>query len=90
MYLNDIYNFPNNPFILNLELGYENYTVKPNNGSNIPLDGRSLSFMPIADYRFWENKFVVFCASLRTGISFDNIDVGVFNEGYELRFVVAP
>ena len=27
---------------------------------------------------------------LGTGVSIDNIDVGVFNEGYKLHFAVAP
>ena len=85
-YLNGIYRFSTNPLSVNLKLGYESYTIVLNNTFN----GRSLSLMPAANYHFLRNESVDSYVGLGTGVSIDNIDVGVFNEGYKLHFEVAP
>ena len=89
-YLNGIYRFPTNPLSVNLKLGYESYTIVLNNTSNSLFNGRSLSLMPTANYHFLRNESVDSYVGLGTGVSIDNIDVGVFNEGYKLHFAVAP
>lgn len=89
-YLNGIYRFPTNPLNVNLKLGYESYTIVLNNTSNSLFNGRSLSLMPTANYHFLRNESVDSYVGLGTGVSIDNIDVGVFNEGYKLHFAVAP
>lgn len=44
--------------------------------------------MLIVNYYFLWNEFVDFYVGLGIGVLIDNIDVGVFNEGYKLYFVV--
>ena len=46
--------------------------------------------MPAANCHFLRNESVDSYVGLGTGVSIDNIDVGVFNEGYKLHFAVAP
>ena len=41
-------------------------------------------------YTIVRNESVDSYVGLGTGVSIDNIDVGVFNEGYKLHFAVAP
>lgn len=89
-YLNGIYKFQTNPLTVNLKLGYESYTVVLNNTSNSPSNGRSLSLMPTVNYHFLQNEFVDSYVGVGTGVSIDNIDVGIFNEGHKYHFAVAP
>ncbi len=61
-----------------------------NQYANSPFNGRSLSLIPSLNYKFPMSEKSSFYAGLGAGISADNMDVGVFNEGCETHFVVAP
>lgn len=85
-YLNGIYRFQTSSLSINLKLGYESYTIVLSNTFN----GRSLSLIPTANYHFLRNGSVDSYAGLGTGVSVDNIDVAVFNEGHKFHFAVTP
>lgn len=90
-YANGIYNIDNNPFGINFKISYESYTIVMNKITKSPYNGRSLSVVPSLIYKFTtENKPVFFYAGVGSGLSVDNIEVGVFNKGYKIHFVAVP
>ena len=90
LYFNGTYNFSESPLNVKLRLSYESYTVVMNQYANSPFNGRSLSLIPSLNYNFPMSEKSSFYAGLGAGISADNTDSGVFNDGCEMHFVVAP
>ena len=90
IYFNGTRNFSESPLSVKLRLSYESYTVVMNQYANSPFNGRSLSLIPSLNYNFPMSEKSSFYAGLGAGISADNIDSGVFNDGCETHFVVAP
>ena len=90
IYFNGTRNFSESPLSVKLRLSYESYTVVMNQYANSPFNGRSLSLIPSLNYNIPMSEKSLFYAGLGAGISADNTDSGVFNEGCETHFVVAP
>ena len=89
-YANGIYNFTNSPLSAKLRLSYDSYTVVMNEYSNSPFNGRSLVILPSVNYNFPTSSKVEFYAGVGAGVSIDNMDRGVFNNGKKCHAVCAP
>lgn len=89
-YANGAYKFYNSPLRANLKLSYDSYTVVKKAQSGSPYNGRSLSLIPSVNYDFAISSNSVFYAGVGAGLSIDNLDKGVFNEGNQSHFVFAP
>ena len=90
LYVNGIYNFSNSPLSAKLRISFDNYTVVMNEYNNSADDGRSLVVLPSINYNFPKSSKVEFYAGLGAGITIDNMNRGVFNEGRKCCAVVAP
>lgn len=89
-YANGIYNFSNSPLSAKLRLSYDSYTVVMNEYSNSPFNGRSVVILPSINYNFPISSQVEFYAGAGVGITLDNMDRGVFNNGKKCHTVFAP
>lgn len=90
IYTNGIYNFSNSPLSAKLRLSYDSYTVVMNEYSNSPFNGRSLVILPSISYNFPTSSKVEFYAGVGAGVSIDNMDRGVLNNGNKCHAVFAP
>ena len=88
--MNGIYNYSNSPLSAKLRISFDNYTVIMNEYNNSADDGRSLVVLPSINYNFPKLSKVEFYAGLCAGITIDNMNRGVFNEGRKCCAVVAP
>ncbi len=89
LYFNGLYNLPGSAFGVDLNLSYESYTIFPN-GSKYPYNGRSVAVIPSAIYNLKKEGKARPYVGIGTGISIDNIETGVFNEGHVYHFAVVP
>lgn len=89
-YANGIYNFSNSPLSAKLRLSYDSYTVVMNEYSNSPFNGRSFVVLPSINYNFPASSKVEFYAGVGAGVTIDNMDRGVFNNGKKYHAVFAP
>lgn len=80
-YINGIYNFQNNPLSAKLKVSYESYTVVMNEYTNSPFNGRSVVILPALNYNFPLSSQVEFYTGAGVGVTIDNMNRGVFNEG---------
>lgn len=86
-YVSGIYDFHNNPFSLNIKLSYDSYTI---NKDDYNYNGRSTYLLPYIDYNIKISNKTSFYVGMGAGISADNINKGVFNNGYKIRFLASP
>ena len=90
LYINGIYNFSNSPLSAKLRISYESYTVAMKEYLNSPFNGRSIVVLPSVSYNFPISSRVAFYAGAGVGVTFDNMNRGVFNNGMECHAVFAP
>lgn len=89
VYLKGVYNLPGSAFNVDLNLSYESYSIFPND-SKTPYNGRSVAVIPSAIYNSKKEGKVRPYVGVGAGISIDNIETGVFNEGYVCHFAAVP
>lgn len=89
-YVNGIYNFSDSPLSAKLRLSYESYTVVMKEYTNSPFNGRSVVVMPSVCYNYPVASQIEVYAGAGAGVSVDNMDTGVFNEGHKCYAVFAP
>ena len=90
LFLGGTYNFADSPLSLGLKLSFENYSIVKKQYPYSPFNGRSLSVVPSLKYNFFLSSKAIAYAGGGAGLSMDNINTGVFNEGRRLHFLVSP
>lgn len=80
----------NSPLNANLKLSYDSYTIVDKEYGNSTSNGRTLYLMPSLNYSFPLSSKSAFYAGAGAGISANNINKGVFNDGTEYLFIAAP
>lgn len=89
-YINGTYNFHNNPLSAKLKVSYESYTVVMNEYTNSPFNGRSIVILPALNYNFPLSSQVEFYTGAGVGVTIDNMNRGVFNEGRKYHVLFSP
>lgn len=90
IYINGTYNFFNSPLSAKLRLSYDSYTVVMNEYTNSPFNGRSFVILPSINYNFPITSQVEFYTGVGAGVTFDNMNRGVFNDGNKCYAIFAP
>ncbi len=82
---------PFSPIAVGTTVSYENYTVHKNlHGGSVDYDGQGMTIYPHATYTFRGCKYFVPYLGLGAGLSFDNIEGDLFEDGTERNFAVVP
>ena len=89
-YVNGIYNFSSSPLSAKLRVSYESYTVVMNEYTNSPFNGRSFVILPSVNYNFPMSSQVEFYTGAGVGVTIDNMDRGVFNNGKKCHAIFSP
>lgn len=90
VYVNGIYNFSNSPLSAKLRVSYDSYTVVMKEYTNSPFNGRSITILPSVNYNFPASSQIEFYTGAGVGVSIDNMDRGVFNNGKKCHAILTP
>ena len=84
------YNYRDSPISVGLRFGFESYTIVQEQYMNIPFDGRSFSVVPLLRYNFFLSPKTIVYTGGGVGLSVDNENAGLPDDGRRLRLLVSP
>lgn len=79
------YNYRDSPISVGFRFGFESYTMVHEQYMNIPFDARSLSAVPLLRYNFFLSPNAIAYTCGGAGLSVDNINAGLPDDGRRLR-----
>lgn len=96
IYINSKYRLRHAPLSLNLKVSLDHYTYRlryysyQGKWQNHGLRANSLAILPGINRHWTLSNKISWHAGISLGLSFDNLNTGVFNEGFQTHAVLAP